>query len=718
MPIAVTAEHTALADVVRDLLIRHRATRLGRERLESGREELPSFWSDLASHGWLGLHIPERFGGSGAGQLELAVVVEQFGRTAAPGPFVPTVIASSAIAAAGAEAIQEQYLPGLADGSAIAGVALSAEVTAAGSTLTGIAHTVVGGALADVVLLPVGDNLALVDTAAPGVAVLVPKNLDPGRRSARITLSNVHATMVRGAREVLVDRARLLLAAEAAGVARECTDQAVAYAKDRVQFGRPIGTFQAVKHHCANMAVATELAAAAVWDAAHAGDDENGQRSFSAAVAVTLAVPAAVHNAETNIQVHGGVGYTWEHDAHLFLRRALAISALLDAAAAAEEVTALTRNGVRRERSLELPDEAIPLRAQVREFVEELRALDTAGQSDAIVAGGYAMPHWPTPWGRDAGAVEQVVIEQEFAAAGVIRPKYPPITSHVILTIIQEGSDAQIARYVGAALRHEQRWCQLFSEPDAGSDAASIKTRATQVDGGWLVNGQKIWTSGANTADLGLATVRTNPSAPKHEGITVMVIDMHARGVTVRPLRQLTGNADFYEVFLDDVFVAAEEVIGPIDGGWHVTRATLGNEITLIGGGLGSALSNETLITAFDARPGRLAGGTARVGHHLAITQALDLLNVRRAERAVAGEAAGPEGAVTKLVYSEARQEAAAIMAAVAGEDLVYTEGPGASAAHDVLFSRVWSIGGGTSEIMRNLIGERLLGLPREPKLA
>src|SRR5262249_4257316 len=156
---------------------------------------------------------------------------------------------------------------------------------------------------------------------------------------------------------------------------------------------------------------------------------------------------------------------------------------------------------------------------------------------------GYAMPHWPEPYGRAAGAVEQLVIEQEFEAAGVKRPSYG-ITGWLILTLIQHGTPEQVDRLIQSALRQEGICCQRFSEPDAGSDAAGIKTRGVRVDGGWRVNGQKVWTSGAHVAGMGFATVRTNPDAPKHQGITMMVIDMHAPGVEVRPLKMPSGHSE------------------------------------------------------------------------------------------------------------------------------------------------------------------------------
>ncbi len=217
------------------------------------------------------------------------------------------------------------------------------------------------------------------------------------------------------------------------------------------------------------------------------------------------------------------------------------------------------------------------------------------------------LPHWPAPWGRDAGPLEQLVIEQELSQAGIKRPGYG-ITGWVILTLIQHATPDQVQRWVRPALDREVIWCQLFSEPGAGSDAAGIRTRAVRAEGGWLINGQKVWTSGAHVAGFGLATVRTNPDAPKHQGITTMVIDMHAPGVTVRPLRMPTGHSDFNEVFFDDVFVPDADVVGAVDGGWTVARATLGNESVSIGGGDGGmAMPADAFIAPLDANPERLS---------------------------------------------------------------------------------------------------------------
>ena len=716
MSIAITEEHRALAQTVAGLLTKHQSRAMARSLLEAETDALPAFWAELSGLGLLGLHVPEEHGGSGFGLAETLIVAEQLGRHLAPGPFVPTVVTSAVLAAEGPGELQKRLLPALADGSLIGAVALGGEVRQADGTATGEAGVVISGHLADVLLVPAGDDVLVIEKSAGGVQAKVPANLDQSRRAARVRLDGAPATVLPGARGLLTAVARAVFAAEAAGIASGTTEQAAEYAKVRQQFGRPIATFQAVKHHCANMLVAAELATAAAWDAGRAGLGGGDQLGYTAAIAAVLAVPAAAGNASLNIQVHGGIGFTWEHDAHLYLRRAAAIAAVVDVEQAAIEVTDLVRRGVRRAAAIDLPAEAEPIRAAVRPDVARLRELAGEDRKQALIETGYVMPHWPKPWGRDASAVEQLVIEQELAAAGIKRPSLG-ITSWIILTLIQYGHPDQIARWVLPALNQDVIWCQLFSEPGAGSDAASIRTRATPVKGGWRINGQKVWTSGAHEASFGLATVRTNPDAPKHQGITAMVIDMNAPGVTVRPLKQPTGNSDFNEVFFDDVFVPDANVVGPVDGGWTVARATLGNESVSIGGGDGGPLTMpaKAFIAPLDAHPERLAGGAGRVGRHVSRTQALGLLNLRIAYRAVAGGGPGPEGNIAKLLLSELGHETAAIMAELAGPDAAFLDGAGAMAATLVLLNRAMSIAGGTSEIKRNQIAERILGLPRDP---
>jgi 3-oxochol-4-en-24-oyl-CoA dehydrogenase len=718
MGIALIDDHRELAEVARAFLTSQKARWAARSLLDTAEEQRPPFWQSLAELGWLGLHIDEEHGGSGYGLPELVVVIEELGRAVAPGPFVPTVIASAVIAKDGAADQKSRLLPGLIDGTVTAGIGLDSQVEVVDGVANGEAGIVLGAGLAELLLIAAGDDVLALERGRDGVSVEVPDNLDPTRRSGRVRLQDVSVSaddILPGARESALARARTLLAAEAVGGAADCVEAAVDYAKMRQQFGRTIATFQAVKHHCANMLVASESGIAAVWDASRAAAEDEQQFRLIAAVAAALAFPAYARNAELNIQVHGGIGFTWEHDAHLHMRRALVTTALFGGDAPARDVFERTAAGQGRENSLDLPPEAEELRTQIRADVAGFAGLEKAAQRDKLIATGYVMPHWPKPWGRAADAVEQLVIEEEFRAAGVKRPDYG-ITGWVILTLIQHGTPWQIERFVEKALRKDEIWCQLFSEPDAGSDAASIKTRATRVDGGWKINGQKVWTSGAHYCARGLATVRTDPEAPKHAGITTVIVDMKGDGVEVRPLRQITGGSEFNEVFFNDVFVPDEDVVGAPNTGWTVARATLGNERVSIGGsGAFYEGMATTLVGLAQQNADRLAGAAIRAGYYLAEDHALRLLNLRRAARSVEGAGPGPEGNVTKLKLAEHMVEGAALWAALLGPEVALTDGPGALTGRMVMSARSMAIAGGTSEVTRNQIAERILGMPRDP---
>lgn len=717
MGIALTDDHRELAEVARAFLTSQKARWAARSLLDAAEESRPPFWQNLVELGWLGLHVDEEHGGSGFGLPELVVVVEELGRAVAPGPFVPTVIASAVIAKDGSAEQKSRLLPGLIDGTVTAGVGLNGGVRLKDGVADGDAGIVLGAGLAELLLIAAGEDVLLLERGRAGVSVEVPNNFDSTRRSGRIRLENVSVgadDILTGGRAGALARARTLLAAEAVGGAADCVDAAVDYAKVRQQFGRTIATFQAVKHHCANMLVAAEAGVAAVWDASRAASEDEDQLQLSAAVAAALAFPAYARNAELNIQVHGGIGFTWEHDAHLHLRRALVIAALFGGDAPARDVFERTAAGAKRENSLDLPPEAEELRTRIHVDAAEIATLDKAAQRDKLIETGYVMPHWPKPWGRAADAVEQLVIEEEFRAAGIKRPDYS-ITGWVILTLIQHGTDWQIERFVEKALRQEEIWCQLFSEPEAGSDAASVKTRAIRVDGGWKINGQKVWTSGAQYCARGLATVRTDPDAPKHAGITTVIIDMKGPGVEVRPLRQITGGSEFNEVFFNDVFVPDEDVVGAPNSGWTVARATLGNERVSIGGSGSFYEGLAPTLVQLAQQSDRLAGAPVRIGNFLADDHALRLLNLRRAARSVEGAGPGPEGNITKLRLAEHMVDGAAIWAALAGPEVALMDGPGAVVGRLAMGARGMAIAGGTSEVTRNQIAERILGMPRDP---
>ena len=713
--LAITDDHNDLADSAAGLLHRLGSRAAARATLEGGPSHPAGFWTAAADLGWQGLAIPEAYGGSGFGLPELAVVLEAQGRELCPGPFLPTVAAGVVIDRCGTEELRAALLPGLADGSTVAALGLSGHVHITGHTVFGESPTVLGAPDAALLVLVAGDDVVVVDAQATGVTVTPLDGADTTRSIGSVTLDQAAAiAVIRDAATKAHTAFRILAAAEAVGISWAALEMAVEYAKVREQFGRTIGTFQAVKHHAANMLVAAELTTAAAWDAARADDLDDAW--FGAAVAATQAMHSQVFNAENNIQLHGGIGFTWEHDAHLYLRRALTLSALTgDGADPLADVVDGQRTGRAHGASFALPEEAAEYRTAARDAVATLRSLTEDKKRDFLVDSGYLVPHWPKPWGRDAGVLEQLAIEEEFR--DVERPDLG-ITGWVTLTIAQAGTDDQRERWVYPVLRGEIMWCQLFSEPEAGSDAAAVRTSAKKVDGGWLVTGQKVWTSLAQYCQWGLATVRTDPDAPKHAGVTMMAIDMKAPGVTVNPLKGLTGNAHFNEVFFDDVFVPDADVIGDVNKGWLVARATLGNERLSIGGGSGaqSGFSADDLIALLDAAPPELAAGLRdRAGAVIAEGHTLRLLNLRRISRAIAGTGPGPEGNVTKLVVAEQGQRQTELGMKLAGAAAVTGQTPTLTQAY--LGYRAMTIAGGTSEITRNTIAERILGLPRDPLL-
>ena len=714
--LAITDEHRDLADSAHGQLSRVDSRAAARATLEGGSAHPADIWTASAALGWNGLATAEEHGGSGFGLSELAIVLEAQGHELCPGPFLPTVAAAVVIDRCGSDSLRAQLLPGLADGSTVAAVGLSGSVVVGSDlTVSGESPAVLGAPDADVLLLAAGEDVVVLDAAASGVTVAALAGLDTTRTIGAVELSGVAAAedrVLRGAARRARTVFRILAAAEAVGVSWATLEMARDYAKVREQFGRTIGTFQAVKHHLANMLVGAEETTAAAWDAARSDDLDSAW--FAAAVAAAHALETQIFNAEKNVQLHGGVAFTWEHDAHLYLRRARTLAAVMaDGADPLVDVVDAQRSGQAHGASFTLPPEAEDYRQQAREVATKVRSLAESERRDFLVDSGYLVPHWPKPWGRAADVVEQLVIEEEFRDVDL--PDLG-ITGWVTLTVAQAGTDDQRERWVEPVLRGKEMWCQLFSEPDAGSDAAAVRTSAKRVDGGWEVTGQKVWTSLARQCQWGLATVRTDADAPKHAGVTMMAIDMNGPGVQVKPLREITGDSHFNEVFFDGVFVPDSDVVGDVNRGWLVARATLGNERISIGRGSSTtiAFSIDDLVKLLDSVPAP-AAYVRPAGKVIAHFHTLRLLNLRRASRAIAGAEPGPEGNVTKLVLAEQQQRLTELGMELAGTAAVVGQMPRLMRSY--MGGRAITIAGGTSEISRNTIAERILGLPRDPLL-
>ncbi|MEU9141937.1 acyl-CoA dehydrogenase [Streptomyces sp. NPDC048404] len=534
---------------------------------------------------------------------------------------------------------------------------------------------------------------------------------DPTRGTAEVRARGVRvpAGRVLAVGPSLVrDLAAVVLAADACGTAAWSLDTAAGHARVREQFGRPIGHFQGVKHLCADMLLRLEQARALTWDAARAGQEPPGVRELTAALAAGTALDAACSCAKDCVQILGGIGFTWEHDAHLHLRRALVARQLLGSGSGhLRRAVRLARDGVRRELRLELPPEASGYRAAAREVIDRVRGLGPADARRSLAPTGYAAPHLPPPYGLGAGPVQQLAVQQELAEAGV-RISDLGIATWVVPSLIAHGTHRQQERYLLPTLRGDLLWCQLFSEPGAGSDLASLRTRAERTaDGRWRINGQKVWTSAAQWADHGILLARTNPAAPKHKGLTYFVVDMKTTdGIDIRPLKEITGDSLFNEVYFDDVLLPADAVVGEVDDGWRVARNTLGNERVHMADQLTFDTGLEALIPADVDGP--------RLGALLAEAHALACITLRTTLRQVSGVEPGAGASVRKLVQTAHQQKVAELALELLGPEGALCEGPGKRAVHGFLLSRCLTIAGGTTQVQLNVVAERILGLPRD----
>jgi alkylation response protein AidB-like acyl-CoA dehydrogenase len=365
---------------------------------------------------------------------------------------------------------------------------------------------------------------------------------------------------------------------------------------------------------------------------------------------------------------------------------------------------------------IDLDPETEQLRAEIRAEVAGLKAIPREERNAAIAEGGWVQPHLPRPWGRASDPVEQIIIAQEFSTGLVKRPQMG-IAAWLIPSIVAYGTEDQKQRFLPPTFRGEMIWCQLFSEPGAGSDLASLTTKATKVDGGWRITGQKIWTTAAQFSQWGALLARTDPSAAKHNGISYFLLDMASEGVEVKPLRELTGNALFNTVFIDDVFVPDDRVLGEVNQGWEVSRNTLTAERVSIGSSEPGFLPNLERFVEFVSEGDFDDVGRHRAGELIAEGHAAKLMNMRSTQLTLAGGDAMPSAAISKLLSMRTGQGYAEF--AVSSFGIAGAIGDGSSPqgrwAEFLLASRATTIYGGTSEVQLNIIAERLLGLPRDP---
>jgi 3-oxochol-4-en-24-oyl-CoA dehydrogenase len=285
------------------------------------------------------------------------------------------------------------------------------------------------------------------------------------------------------------------------------------------------------------------------------------------------------------------------------------------------------------------------------------------------------------------------------------------IAGWALPTILEHGTPEQQERFVRPSLLGELVWCQLFSEPGSGSDLASLRTKAEKVDGGWRLSGQKVWTSVADRADWGICLARTDPDVRQHQGISYFLVDMHSPGIDVRPLREITGEALFNEVFLDDVFVPDDCLVAQPGDGWRLARTTLANERVAMAS---SRLSKSTERAVVLAASGSLSTTQReRVGRSVALATVCSLLGVRTVLRSLAGQGPGAESAVAKLLGVRNRQDGSELVVELQGAGVLAPTPELQADVWEMLNTRCLSIAGGTTQVLRNVAGERILGLPR-----
>jgi alkylation response protein AidB-like acyl-CoA dehydrogenase len=346
---------------------------------------------------------------------------------------------------------------------------------------------------------------------------------------------------------------------------------------------------------------------------------------------------------------------------------------------------------------------------------------------------GYVAPHWPAPWGLAADPIHQLIIDDELARAGVQRPSNAIGIGWAGPTIAYAGSEEQKERYLFPLLTAEEIWCQLFSEPGSGSDLASLSTRAERDGDEWVVNGSKIWTSGAQHSQFGILLARTNPDAAKHKGITYFICPMNLPGIDVRPIREMTGGETFNEVFFTDVRLPLDAVVGEVNDGWRLAKVTLGNErVSLSTGGLlwGHGPTALDLIAQIKRAPVTDPLLRQNIVKVYIEHQILELIRMRTLSARIRGEQPGPEASVRKILADEHGQHVMDLALSLQGASgmianahvggLSGTQGASAMEAavwyYGFLFAQALTIGGGTGAVQRNIVGERVLGLPHEPE--
>jgi len=737
MALAITIEQEQLAEAVTQFAARHAPIDKTRAALDSiAAGELPTWWEEFTANGFHAVHLSEESGGQGGTLADMACVIEAAAAALLPGPLLSTVTASAV--ASLADGTAAELVADLA-GGAPAAVVLPEDSTVkavrdgSGWRLSGSIGSTLGLLAAQRILLSAHDENGAelwfaLDAGSAGIVVEQQRGTDLSTDVGVLSLDNYSAdAAVTG---IDSERARCVVAAltacASAGTVRKGVETAVNYIRTREQFGKPVGSFQALQHKAAVLLVNAELASASAWDAVRAVDEDIEQHRLAASSAVLMAVCAGPDLMLDALLMFGAIGYTWEHDTHLYWRRATSLAASLGTTTRwAREAGELART-LKRSTAINLGDIEAEFRANLAKTLDEAAALENetptddtrapglayGSQRDLLAKAGLVAPHLAAPWGIDATPVQQVIITEEFdKRPDLVRPSLG-ISEWILPTILNSGTDAQRERFAEPMMRGTQRWCQLFSEPGAGSDLASLVTRAQKVDGGWLVNGHKIWTSSAHVAQFGAMLARTDPEAPKHRGISYFLVDMSSPGIEISPIKQASGEAHFNEVFLTDVFVPDEMLVGEPGHGWDLAVATMAVERTAIGNYVNIDRS-QALRRMADVESPDHDSILQALGGIEAHTTAIKAMVLRETLRLVQGQGPGPTSSIAKYAMVLLLRRASTATLGLTGRiAMLEASDPAVIKPYFDMPSEL--IGGGTAEIQLTIIASMILGLPRK----
>ena len=684
------------------------------------------------------MHLPEHLGGQGGRLIDAACVLESAAKALLPGPLLPTVTAGAVALLADTAPAAEALVRALASGAPAAVVLpgdgdFKARADGQRWLITGASEVIAGACSARVILLAArtGDGEVVwvpVDTGKPTAAVESANGTDLVSDVGILRLDDYCADDVLTG--IDPERAECvvvgLVASTTAGIAQWCVEAVTAHLRTREQFGKIIGTFQALQHSAAMLLVNSELATAAAWDAVRAADESLDQHRLAAAGAAMIAIspiPDLVLDALTML---GAIGFTWEHDVHLYWRRAISLAGSIGPANRWARPLGQLACATQRDMSVNLGDAESDFRSWVAETLDaalqlrndkpaphgDYEHLATGPQRTLIADAGLMAPHWPAPWGVDADPLKQLIIDEEFAKRpGLVRPSLN-IAEWILPSVLAAAPKDLQESLIPATQRGDITWCQLFSEPGAGSDLASLATRATKVGGGWRINGHKIWTSLAQYARPWCAAGAHRPrsqQAPRHRLFHPRYAIPRGRG----PADQDGDRGGAFQRGLPQRRLhprrhAAGRSHRRLESrDRHHGRGAFGHKwIRQIRPGCGIAQARGR------TRPERDDAQRA-LGELDAYTNAIQALGVRETIRLLDGQPSGPASSIAKVAMNVLLRRTFEATLRLTGKTAMVTDSAPAI-VQPYLHLPAELIGGGTREIQLNIIAQMILGLPRK----